>query len=242
MGPESAASQSACRQNQGNKYKLLHNKDNCEITAVCAEVKEKTRARSYSPTIEKLARSINCYLTLGFESEAKKVSLHFPNNADIYVRVFLSSKVMRQLGYDMSHREFIDHRSVPSAVVSLTLDTGNFEKKARALVYDTGMVVVSMNDQMGGAACNSQHDLTTMATLEPEYRGVLRNRPSPIDSPQVFLSSINPDMHFLLHRFNDKNKKFPLGWPVGAFVFGEIVGQELLHLQPTQSIKAREPK
>lgn len=168
----------------------------------------------YAPAFEKLAKSINIILSLSFDSASKTFLINFPNNPNIYVRIHLPSKVMRQLGFDMSLGEFIDNRTV-SLPVGSTLDTTDLEKKAKALVYDTGMVVVSMKEHTGQ---------TTMATLEPQKEGVLRNRPSRWELPQVHLSSINPGMHFMLQRFNDNNQRFSLDWPVGAYVFGEIVG------------------
>lgn len=177
----------------------------------------------YAPTIKSLGKSINCIMDLEFDESTQKFKFLFPNNSKVDIRVYMSRKVMRQLGFDFSHGRFVDKNST-SAKVNFTLSTSDLEQKAKALIYDTGMVAVFL-DGLHGNQSNSHSHNALLATLEPHNSGVLQNRIFFEDVPRVLLSRLNPDMHFILKRFNDKNENMPLGWPVGGYIFGVITGK-----------------
>jgi hypothetical protein len=101
-------------------------------------------------------------------------------------------------------------------------DTENLAKKAIALVYDTGMVAVDLDDH--GSYLNSHSGNTLMATLHPRGDGTLRNRIFHSQVARVNVSERNPHLVFILYRFDDNNNKSKLGWPVGAYVFGTLTG------------------
>lgn len=181
-------------------------------------------ASDYGPAFESLGKTVNCSLNLEFIPSTKKFKITFPNNPNITMKVHLPSKVIRQLGYEPSACEFITPNSI-SREVKTSLDTVDLEKKAKALVYDTGMVVAFLDVQSGGSS-NTVSDQTILATLMPRIDGVLRNRLSQIrDVPRVYLSNFSPDMHVLLYRYNDRNERMPLDWPVGGYVYGEVTGK-----------------
>lgn len=176
----------------------------------------------YSAVLRQLARSVNCYMDLQYEAATKKFKIVFPNNPNIFVRVFVPVPVMGLLGFDPSQGESIDQRSVLSPV-SASVDTTNLYEKAVALVYDTGMVAVDLYEQ--GSQLSSHSGNTLMATLHPRKDGTLRNRVYFDDVPRVRVSLTNPNLKFVLYRFDDFNRKSDLGWPVGAYVFGTLTGK-----------------
>lgn len=177
-------------------------------------------ASDFGPTIESLGKSVNCFLRLEFVPSTKKFVIRFPNNPNIDMKIYVPSKVVRQLGFDPSVAEFITQSSVPSAVKT-SIDTVDLVKKAKALVYDTGLVVALLDGHLEG----KQSDFAILATLHPQEDGVLRNQIYYKDVSRLSLSSFTPDMRILLYRFNDNNEKMPLDWPVGGYVFGEITGK-----------------
>jgi hypothetical protein len=177
----------------------------------------------YAKSIEALGKAMNVYTTLEFDSGgSKKFTFKYPNNPNIGVRINLPVAVMRQLGFDPGYGEWIDSKSVSSAV-STTLDTEDLEKKALALVYDTGMVAVDLYQQTSQLSSHSGN--TLMATLHPKKDGTLRNRIYFGDLPRVYVTNANPILKFVIYRFDDDNVRHKLGWPVGAYVFGTLTGK-----------------
>lgn len=179
-------------------------------------------AQDYSKTMLEMGKKMNIYLSLTFDQATKLFKVVFPNNRNIAVRLFVPFDVVQQLGFDPSYGEIIDDRSVPSPVKT-DLETEDLEKKSVALVYDAGMVAVDLSQQRSQLSSHSGNFL--MATLHPRKDGTLRNRIYFGDVPRVHVSSTNPDLRFMLLRFDDRGIKSPLDWPVGAYVFGTLNGK-----------------
>jgi len=177
----------------------------------------------YAVTVKNLASSINLVMSLEYnKNNSKKFTFNYPANENISVKVYLPNVVLKQLGFDTSMGEYILPTSVSSQVLGeIVID--EYEKKALALVYDTGMVTIDLYEQHSQLSSHSGN--TLMATLHPKKDGTLRNRIHFNDVPRVHVSSTNPDMKFVLYRFDDNNKKFYLGWPVGAYIFGTLTGK-----------------
>lgn len=181
-------------------------------------------AEDYGNAISALAKKINVFMGLEYNAGTKTFKVVYPTNRNISVRLHLPPYVMRQLGFDpyeLKH-DFIDQTSEAKPVRDL-LDVQDIEKKARALVYDTGMIAVDLDEQSSHLSSHSGNFM--MTTLHPREDGTLRNRIYLWDVPRVQVSATNPDLTFLLFRFDDENQKFPLGWPVGAYIFGTLNGR-----------------
>jgi hypothetical protein len=178
--------------------------------------------RDFAKGISTLAKTMNIYMDLKFDDNEKKFQFVFPQNNSISVRVFVPPTVFYLLGYDPSYGDFINERSVSSPVPRKVDDTENLAKKALALVYDTGMVAVDLDDH--ASYLNSYSGSTLMATLYPRADGTLRNRIVRSQVARVNVSQTNPHLNFILYRFDDYNNKSKLGWPVGAYVFGTLTG------------------
>jgi hypothetical protein len=176
----------------------------------------------FSDLLTKLSRSMNFYLNLQYNQETKKFNFVFPNNPNISVRIYITPPMFGLLGFDPSYGESIDQRSVAIAIKT-NVNTEDLQKKALALVYDTGMVAVDLYEQ--SSHLSSHSGTTLMATLHPREDGTLQNRIYFADVPRVFVSNTNPNLKFKLYRFDDTNQKSELGWPVGAYVFGTLTGK-----------------
>lgn len=176
----------------------------------------------FSKTIASLAKKMNFYMDLQFDKTIKKFKFIFPPNDNITVRVFVPKAVLNMLGYDSTQGECITKRSVPSSI-SMQVDAESLDKKAFALVFDTGMVAVDLYEQTSHLSSHS--GTTLMATLHPQKDGTLTNRSFYDEMPHVNVSKTNPDLKFMLYRFDDDNRKFQLDWPVGAYIFGTLIGK-----------------
>jgi hypothetical protein len=175
-----------------------------------------------SEMISALARKMNFFLNLTYNESTKNFKFVFPSNAQITVRIYMMPTLFRLLGFDPSYGECVDQNSV-SVPVKTVLDTEDLQKKALALVYDTGMVAVDLYEQ--SSHLSSHSGTTLMATLHPLEDGTLQNRIYFNDVPRVHVSHANPNLKFVLYRFDDYNRRSELGWPVGAYVFGTLTGK-----------------
>lgn len=176
-------------------------------------------AEDYSNAIGKLAKKMNLYMALEYVKAEKKFKLIYPTNNQVSINIKTKPYICRQLGFEAS--DVIKHKAVPS-VVSNETDVKEIEQKARALVYDTGMVVVDLNQQMSQQ--NSYSGTITMATLEPVFDGVMRC-PAQVEMPRVNVTYFDPQLEFVLYRIGDDGEPHPLEWNVGAFIQGLFVGK-----------------
>lgn len=180
-------------------------------------------AEDYSKSIRNLAKSVNLVMNLEYDKDGtKKFKIVYPNNDNVAVKIYVPQNIMKQLGFDDSSGEFITSKSVSIPIVG-KLETEELEKKAIALVYDTGMVTIDLVEQHSQLSSHSGN--TLMATLHPKKDGTLRNRVYHGDVPRVHISGTNPDLKFAVYRFDDENRKMNLGWPVGAYIFGSLTGK-----------------
>lgn len=199
------------------------------VTPIEELVTQKQREREpdkmcedFAKKLKEMGKRFNVYLDLEYDAASKKFKFVFPPNNSIDVKVYLPTIVLKLLGFDPSFGEFVTQRSVPSPV-SVLVDTEDLGKKALALVYDTGMVAVDLDEQ--SSHLSSHSGTTLMATLHPQEDGTLQNRIYFHEMPRVHVSQTNPNLKFVLYRFDDDNRKSELGWPVGAYIFGTLVGR-----------------
>lgn len=177
-------------------------------------------AEDYGPTIRELGKSINCFVGLEYDPTSSKFKITFPENPDIYLRIYLPMKVLIQLGFQ---NDYIDKNSDPS-VVKENLDTKNFVEKGQALVQSTGMVIVALEEYRYESS-NSEWNEMIMVALSPKMGGSLCDRKYTACRQEVCLSRFDPDMHFVLYRLNDRGQKRKLNWPVGSYIHGILTGK-----------------
>lgn len=183
------------------------------------ERKPDLMAEDYNVTISSLANLMNLSFQLQNDVANKKFKFIYPSTQGIKINVKVPIYIGHRLGY--GHVEYIrptmDNASYPGDV-----DVQDVEKTSRVLVYDVGMLVVSL-DQRSSQQTHQFTD-TFMALLEPEFSGVLKT-PQTLELPFVPVSQFRKELTFVFSRFNESNQPVPLDWKVGAFVRGMLVGK-----------------
>ena len=186
--------------------------------------KEKERkpaemAVDYNSTMQKLANSLNYDLQLLHSPADKKFKLVFPQGTGITVNLRVPTYIGHKLGY--GHVDYI-RPTMTNLVYPDEINYKDVEKTARILVYDVGMLVISLDQR--SSQQTHQFTNTYMALLEPEFSGVLKS-PLLMDMPFVPVSQFRKELTFVLTRFSESNQPMPLDWKVGAFVRGMLVGK-----------------
>jgi len=176
-------------------------------------------AEDYQKSLSALGRLVNLFLNLEFVKAERKFKITYPSNNFVQIDILTKPIVCRQLGHEPT--EVIKHKATLPPL-PLDVDVKEIEQKARALVYDTGMVVVNLSQQVSQQ--NSYSGTATMAILEPFFDGVMRNPPRS-EMPRVQVTYFDPVLTFDLFRIGDDDQPHPLDWKVGAFVQGLLVGK-----------------
>ena len=189
-------------------------------TTVENERKPEALQRDYNNTIRTLAFSSNLNVSLEHLASEKKFKIIFPTSSGIRVSMRLPPYVSHRLGY--GHVDNIKYNMVSAPYPTDTEKGVDLLSRAQVLVYDAGMVVVSL-DEMGSQQ-TYQFTNPCMAILEAHESGVMTTKPG-VDMPRVPVSQFNSSMKFVLSRFNENNEPIPLGWKDGAYIRGVLVGK-----------------
>lgn len=176
-------------------------------------------ALDYNATITSLANLLNFNFQLQNDATKKKFQFIYPTNSGILINIKVPIYIGHKLGY--GHVEYIKP-SMVNASYPGDLDIQDVEKTSRILVYDIGMLVVSL-DQRSSQQTHQFTD-TFMALLEPDFSGILKT-PLMLDMPFVPVSQFRKELTFILSRFNESNQPVPLELKIGAFVRGMLVGK-----------------
>jgi hypothetical protein len=188
-------------------------------TTVDHERKPDIMAREYNNALRSLAFGYNLNVSLQHVVAEKKYKIIFPTASGIKVHLRVPAYIGHRLGYG-----HVDN-------ITSTMTSGPYPKddveddllsRAQVLVYDAGMVVVSL-DEIGS---QQTHQFTNpcMAILEAHESGVMTTKQG-VDMPRVPVSQFNKDIKFVLSRFNENNQPIPLGWKDGAYIRGVLVGK-----------------
>lgn len=188
-------------------------------TTVENERKPAVLAREYGNAFRSLSFQLNLEVTLEHIAAEKKFKIIFPTAPGIRVSIRVPPYVGHRLGYGHVDNIKSNMTSAPYPVDDVT---GDLLTRAQVLVYDAGMVVVSL-DEMGSQQTH-QFANTCMAILEAHESGVMTTKQG-VDMPRVPVSQFNKDMKFVLSRFNENNEPIPLGWKDGAYIRGVLVGK-----------------
>lgn len=183
------------------------------------ERKHNLMAADYNTAIVNLAKTVNVVFSLTHDTTNKKFNLVFPENRAIRVTLIVPPYIGHMLGYGHVSNITSKMSNVPYPT---DLDIEDVEKTARVLVYDAGMVVISLDET--SSQQTYQFTNTFMALLEPEFSGVLKT-PLMMDLPFVPVSQFRKQLTFVLSRFSERNQPTPLDWKVGAYVRGMLVGK-----------------
>lgn len=128
------------------------------------ERKHDLMAIDYSKAIEDLAKSINLQFTLTHDAANKKFTFVFPDNRAIRLTLVVPTYIGHVLGY--GHVSAIQSK-MSNVAYPTDVDIADVEKTARVLVYDAGLVVISLDET--SSQQTYQFTNTFMALLEPEF-------------------------------------------------------------------------
>lgn len=188
-------------------------------TTVENERKPDMMAKDYNNNLKSLAFTLNLDVRLEHNAAEKKYKLILPASTGIRVSIRVPPYVGHKLGYGHVDNIKYNMTNLPYPVDDVT---GDLLSRAQVLVYDAGMVVVSLDER--GSQQTHQFATTFMAILEAHESGVLTTKQG-IDMPRVPVSQFNREMKFVLTRFNENNEPIPLGWKDGAYIRGVLVGK-----------------
>lgn len=191
---------------------------------VLSTTKERERkpillVNDFNTSITEVAKTMDFELTLLHDATEKKIKLAYPTADGIRLNLRVPTYISHRLGYppvslikpDMSSSSYPEE-----------LEIANVEAIAKVLAYDTGMVVISLDQQ--ASKQTYQFTNTVMAILESDDAGVMTTKPG-LEFSRVPVSYFNPNLQFVLSRFNENNEPMPLGWKVGAYIRGLLVGK-----------------
>jgi hypothetical protein len=191
---------------------------------ILTTTKEKERkpallVNDYNKGLIELAKTMNLEFSLVHDLPEKKIKLAYPAADGIRLNLRWPAYISHKLGYPLVSLIKPDMTNNP---YQEELEINNVEAIAKVLVYDTGMVVVSLDQQ--ASKQTYQFTNTVMAILESDDAGVMTTKPG-LEFSRVPVSYFSPDLQFMLSRFNENNEPMPLGWKVGAYIRGVLVGK-----------------
>lgn len=189
------------------------------VTTKERERKVVNMASDYGEIFKKSANLLNLKLSLELDATQKKFKFIFPEGTKIKMSIKMPPFIAYKLGYGHVNSITLDSVNLPYPEES---EISNVDSIAKVLVYDTGMVVVSL-DQLGSQQTH-QFTNTVMAILESDPAGIMTTKPG-LEFARVAVSPFNPTMEFVLYKYNENNQPIPLGWKVGSYVRGLLVGK-----------------
>jgi hypothetical protein len=183
------------------------------------ERKPNLLAADYNNSINALARQMNLNLSLVHDAGEKKFKFVYPDLDGMVINLRTTPYIAHRLGF--GHVTYI-RPNMQSQSYPEDIEMNNVEAIAKVLVYDTGMVVVSLDQQ--ASQQTHQFTNTVMAIMESDKAGVMATKPG-FEFPRVPVSYFNPNLEFVLSKFNEANEPIPLGWKVASYIRGVLVGE-----------------
>jgi|694.fasta_scaffold32524_13 hypothetical protein len=193
---------------------------------------------NYFPILKEVLDILSYYtnfqITASYDVIGKKFKFFFPHYSSISTSsLSMPIELSERLGFGMVNE--ITNVNAEGAFVDDDIDVTNTEKKARALGYDTGMILVT-NESFTSNSMKGISD-QLMCTIYPTATGVYEISPleSCFSPPTMSLSNYYPSGHadlritFKLYRFLDSNQPVPLDWKNPAFVYGQFRGFHYSH-------------
>ena len=184
------------------------------------ERKPELLAQDYSTIISKMAKTMFLNIKLEYMTDQKQFKFVVPTAPGLIVSLRVSPYVATLLGY--GHVDLITPSTKTPKAQSTEVPFSDVETLSKVLVYDTGMVVVSLDQQ--GSQQTHQFTNTVMAILDTDNAGILTTKPG-LEFSRVPVSPFNSNLEFVLYKYSEANQPIPLGWKVGSYIRGLLVGK-----------------
>lgn len=176
--------------------------------------------------LQSMSESLNHSVTVTFNNN--KFQFAFPATASGDPRVTLHLPVDLSILLGYGPVEYIDKSTPCLMVFSNPEDITNSQRKAVALVYDTGLVVCTLNMLSSNTTVGATDHF--MAALYPNDSGIMDMLPGAYfcSSPPFAVLTLHSGasgkvpVQFNLLRIYDNEKLEPFEWKTSGFVFGVL--------------------
>ncbi len=191
--------------------------------------KNENYATAMKKAMQDLSAFTNTRVNVNYDEAKKKFKFIFPPNQNILqTSVMLTRDLAERLGFGLV--DSISQANAQGNRVEDDIDVKRTESKARALGYDTGMILVTNESKTSNNVIGISDQL--MCTVYPNAVGVYEI--SPLEScfspptmslPNFYSGGQNEvAVPFKLYRFLDNSEPAKLDWKNGAFVSGQLRG------------------
>ena len=190
-----------------------------------------TLATQLNAKIQECADELNVNFSLKYDESEKKFLFSFPSSNDPIVLSLFFSKPELSLRMGYFHTNLIqkesEAREVKDGSDVVASDAEAFNK-CRALVYDTGMVLCTLDQMSSNTTCGVLD--VCLASLFPRKSGVMKMaKYLSCPPPGVVLTSFSGSsalvpFTFRLLRIYDNQEIGKFAWKEGAFVDGVLMG------------------
>ena len=198
--------------------------------------KNENYASTMKESLIALSEFTNTRVTLNYDEATKKFKFIFPPNPEVLrTTITLPTDLAERLGFGLV--DSVNRDRTEGDRVDDDFDVTKTETMARALGYDTGMILVTNESKTSNTLIGISDQL--MCTVYPNAVGVysispLENcfEPPTMSLPNFFSGGQNDvSVPYKLYRFLDNNEPAKLDWKIGAFVCGQLRG-----LKPDQQV------
>lgn len=184
--------------------------------------------------LDKLVAQTNLQFNLTYNDTERQYTFNFPKAQAIAVSgLLVPPEFSERLGFDLATEiNFNFPKGIP---IPDPFDIKKTEAKARALGYDTGVIIVSDYNTASNttAGINEQFMCSLYPTATGSFEIPLLEscfKPPTMSLPKFFSSSVSGGTvpaTFKLSRYLDDDKLEELNWKNGAFASGILRGKEL---------------
>lgn len=191
-----------------------------------------------STFLPKLQRAINdlarvTNLNLDLNTTTGKLTLPVPESGGKLreLKIKIPTNILRRMGYQTQGE--IDHQTPHTDISASTTTTTTtdakltFEQKAKTLVYDTGIIYITVGDSNVSGACHSfAHEF--VASLEPKPEGIMTlekhiaGESDAIQIAEYQMGANHVILRFFLFTILPNGQHIPLNWKSGATIIGII--------------------
>ena len=179
--------------------------------------------------LQELAEKCNIQIGLTYTENEKIFSFGFPLNLSMdELAITLPTELSERLGFGLINDISLSNRM--GKKVDDTINVKDLANKARALVMDTSLVIIS--DDNTSANTTSGIFEKYMCALYPTGQGTMEipqsescYEPAKIYLPSIYIgSTATIPLTFRLSRYLDRNVLVNLVWKTGGYVFGVLRG------------------
>jgi len=206
--------------------------DSSLITITKGEsVKNENYLKVIKKSLDVISYESNVKIDVGYDKGEKTFTFTFPQDRAIHLSSLLVPKdLSERIGFDLVTE--INPNNKTGKPVPEDIDVKNTEEKARALGYDTGVVIVSNANIRSNTTAGINEEF--MCSLYPTATGTFEiptvescYRPATTKLPHFYTSStgVVPAV-FKLSRYLDNDQLVHLDWKNGAFVSGILRGSK----------------